>query len=68
MNVKTIVEQYLTEHGYDGLYLPAEKPHCTCQCELGNFMDCEEPDEQCTAGYNILCRDGSHGCIGEKNE
>jgi len=67
MNVKTIVTQYLQEHNYDGLYLKAKNPHQTCQCALDNLMDCEEPDEQCTAGYQILCRDGSHGCIGAHN-
>ena len=69
MNIKTIVEQYLNEHKYDGLYLATGKdPALYCQCALDNLMDCEEPDENCTAGYYIPCKDCSSGCIGAINE
>ena len=64
MNVKTIVTQYLQEHNYDGLYLSTDKSQFICQCSMDNLMDCEEPDENCAAGYHIVCKDGSRGCIG----
>lgn len=49
MTVKEIVEKYLKENGYDGLYDGAE----ACGCSLGNLIPCNYPIEFCTPGYEV---------------
>ena len=48
MTVKEIVEQWLKKNGYDGLYLDDE---CGCIFEYDDFMPCDEPRPDCSAGY-----------------
>ena len=66
MNIKTIVTQYLNEHGYDGLYLKKNGDECGCSIE--DLMPCDVPSELCAAGYQVKCGDGSSGCIGINND
>lgn len=49
MNVRGIVEQWLRQHGYDGL--------CTedCYCELNDLMPCGESGTYCEPGYKVPC-------------
>jgi len=51
MNLKAIVANWLTNHGYDGLYQPDAK----CACRLEDLMPCGEPGLSCTAGYLAPC-------------
>jgi len=46
MTVKEIVEKYLRENGYDGLYCE------DCGCRLDDLIPCDWGDFQdCKAGY-----------------
>jgi hypothetical protein len=49
LTIATIVEKWLKENGYDGLYLDLGEDE-SCGCALDNFMPCEEPGE-CVAGH-----------------
>ena len=48
MNIQEIVEKYLIDNGYDGLYSEI------CGCEVGDLMPCGEPRD-CKAGYKVPC-------------
>ena len=48
MTVLEIVEKYLRDNGYDGLYLPGE-----CACKIGDLAPCGEINEDCRAGVII---------------
>ncbi len=50
MEVKEIVEKWLTENGYDGLYSDG-----SCACENSNLMPCDEYYGDCEAGYKQPC-------------
>ncbi len=50
MNLKDIVRQYLNENGYDGLYSEGE-----CACKLDDLFPCDDPNEDCQAGYLNKC-------------
>lgn len=54
MNVRQMVEKYLKENGFDGLF--ADVPG-GCGCEIGDLMPCEEPCDVCEAGVKIVCID-----------
>jgi hypothetical protein len=58
-NVITIIESWLNENGYDGLYLPGE-----CACIIGELCPCGEPSPNCLAGYKEAGRDGYDFMIG----
>jgi hypothetical protein len=45
--VKSIVERWLKENGYDGLYTGNGE----CGCRLGDLIPCDSPCDQCEAGY-----------------
>ena len=45
-----IVEEYLQEHGYDGLFFPGE-----CACEVGDLAPCGEYIGGCRVGYKAVC-------------
>lgn len=47
MNVREIVEQYLKENGYDGLYYS----DVSCGCRIGDLQPCDGPCQDCIAGY-----------------
>ena len=44
-----VMDQYLRENGYDGLF----NPTLGCGCFLEDLMSCGEPDIRCTAGKEI---------------
>lgn len=50
MNVKEIVTEYLKKNGYDGLYNPGE-----CGCTIDDLMCCDDPADDCYAGYLAPC-------------
>lgn len=63
MNVKEIIEKYLKENGYDGLY---EDDYCGCGLE--NLAPCDSPGIHCYAGVKILKNSGqckSKNCRGK---
>ena len=53
MDVRTIVTEWLKEHGYDGLYAPG-----VCGCAIDDLMPCDEPCSFCLAGYVMMCEEG----------
>jgi len=66
--VREILDQWLTENGYDGLYTDE------CGCVVGDLAPCGEPCSfGCRAGHRIPCNpetcraDGDcHNHIGKK--
>lgn len=48
MTTIDIIEKYLRENGYDGLYSPGE-----CACKLGELAPCDSVTTECEPGY--LC-------------
>ena len=47
-NVLGMIEHYLREHGYDGLY----NPRTPCACEVGDLAPCGgDYIAECLAGY-----------------
>ena len=56
MDVRSIVEVYLRENGYDGLYDDYE-----CACVLGDlFPCCREGVQNCMPGHKVLTPDGEY--------
>lgn len=54
MDIKQIVEGYLKDHGYDGLFINEDDGERYCCCAItwdGGLMHCGEPSEDCCAGY-----------------
>lgn len=49
MNIAKIVEAWLVQNGYEGLY------NDECGCEVGDLMPCDEPNINCEAGYKVPC-------------
>jgi hypothetical protein len=49
-DVQSIVESWLKENGYDGLYAPVE-----CACVIGDLMPCEGPEPTCRPGHRVPC-------------
>jgi len=57
IDVRKIVQQYLLEHGYDGLYAT----HDWCACEADDLMPCDYDCGtigNCEPGYKVPCVDG----------
>jgi hypothetical protein len=54
-SLREIVEQYLRENGFDGLYLQDE-----CACAVDDLAPCDGPTIDCTAGYRAPCDCGEH--------
>jgi len=54
--VEDIVAEWLTEHGYDGLY----DGDADCACLLGDVAPCGGPFGDCKAGYKVPCDCGEH--------
>jgi len=52
MNVESIVKDWLTTHGYDGLCCE------DCGCAADNPMPCEEGYGKCVAAYKTRDDDG----------
>jgi len=61
MTVIEIIEKYLKENGYDGLY----NERYECGCEIGDLAPCGEIGTDCKAGYKRPCEEYGW-CIGEK--
>jgi len=51
MSVKEILESYLKEHGFDGLYAPGGE----CACLIGDLVPCDANCFDCEAGYKAPC-------------
>lgn len=49
MNILEIVENYLKDNNYDGLYL--YDGDVNCGCDLGDLAPCEEMSPECEAAY-----------------
>jgi hypothetical protein len=65
MNVREIVEKWLNDNGYDGLW-----NYHGCGCSLKDFVPCDNPIDECEPGYEIPCNCGE-GCnphIGPKEK
>ncbi len=54
MTVKEIVTEYLTTHGYDGLY----EPDTECGCTLDCLALCGQMLEVCQPAYRHKCESG----------
>jgi hypothetical protein len=48
MNVKTIIKEYLSARGYDGLV----SDDCECGCLAEDLAPCGDIDESCKPAYN----------------
>jgi hypothetical protein len=51
MTVKEIVEKYLKENKFDGLFYDG----CACGCGLEDLMPCGDNYSGCEAGYKYPC-------------
>lgn len=60
ITVLDIVEQWLREHGYDGLY------NEDCGCTVDDLAPCCTDTLHCRAGYKIPCP-GPDACPAEGN-
>ncbi len=49
MNIEEIVEKYLKENKFDGLF----NPDIECACSFEDFMPCGEPQRNCEAGIQV---------------
>lgn len=75
MTVKEIIEKYLKDNNYDGLYYPGE-----CACKLDDLMPCEDCNFDCQPGIlgncekcnkkdnDGICHETWDWCIGPKLE
>lgn len=56
--LREIVETYLRQNGFDGLY----NLWIECGCTVDDLMPCERADEvNCAAGYRVRLEDGGWG-------
>lgn len=62
--VQEIVEKFLRENGFDGLFCE----DLDCACNLEDLITCQDDCHECEAGYNVPCEDTSeyNFCIGRK--
>lgn len=51
MNVYEIIQDWLTDNGFDGLY----NEELNCGCEISNLAPCDFLCTDCEAGYKVLC-------------
>ena len=56
MKMHKIVEAWLGENDYDGLY----HDDLECGCRLGDLMPCGEPSTHCMAGYEVETECSEH--------
>jgi hypothetical protein len=55
LDVRGIVKEYLTAHGYDGLFCEGE-----CGCLLDDLAPCGQAFDGCEPGYKRPCDCGDH--------
>lgn len=55
MTVREIVEKYLRENGFDGLFDEND-----CACDIGGLFPCDEYFGECEPGYKTRCDCGDH--------
>jgi len=48
MKVAEIIEKWIEENGFDGLYSPGN-----CGCEKSDLMPCDEYHSDCEPGYYV---------------
>lgn len=63
---KEIIEEYLKNNGYDGLYSWSQ-----CGCKVGDLMPCGEIYDDCEAGHFVKCTGefaDADFCIGPKKD
>jgi hypothetical protein len=57
-NVDEIVDAWLREHGFDGLFYPGE-----CACFVGDIAPCGQIGGECEPGYAGTCDEScTHEC------
>ena len=54
MNVREIVQKYLKENGFDGIY------NDECACLTDDLAPCSESMDDCEPGYRGPCDCGDH--------
>ena len=57
MDIQEIVNKWLIDKGFDGLF--SDGSGDSCACEVGDLMPCGEP-ANCEAGYKVPCDCGDH--------
>ena len=58
MTVKEIIEKWLRENGYSGLYNEDE-----CGCSIDDFIPCGESCNECKPGYKVSYGDDSYDFV-----
>jgi len=59
INVKTILSEYLKQHGYDGLF----NAELECGCTIDDSFPCEADFSECEPAYKLECpceNEGEH--------
>ena len=56
MTVKEIIEKYLLDNNYDGLF----NDDAECACEIENLFPCDCIGKDCQSGYRVPCNCGDH--------
>ncbi len=51
MTVNQIVQKFLEENGFDGLF----NEEIDCACKLDDLIPCDYLDNNCTVGYLVPC-------------
>ena len=63
MNGKEIIQDWLKEHGYDGLCLPDDD----CGCVIDDLVPCDSDPCLCRAGKKRMKEDGDWEIVIVKN-
>ncbi len=76
INVKTILSEYLKQHGYDGLF--NAELECGCGCTIDDLFPCEADFSECEPAYKLECpceNEGEHeaceyndGCMSTRKQ
>jgi len=61
MTLIEIVEKYLADNGFDGLY-----SHQDCACKKGDLFPCGSPFDDCKPGYLFTDADNSWFILEDK--
>jgi len=60
MNCREIIDKYLRDNGFDGLY----HEELECGCTIDRLMLCDSCPDQCQAGHKIPCDPGEGRAYG----